>query len=92
MGQPQPDHEFLYWELGRQQAVRAGDWKLVRKGDAKGNIRTMLFNLAEDVGEQEDLSEQEPNQLSRMLQLAKQGRTQSPEFPSIYDSKPDSSP
>ncbi|MEC9116829.1 MAG: arylsulfatase [Planctomycetota bacterium] len=92
MGQPQPNHEFLYWELGRQQAVRAGDWKLVRKGDAKGNIRTMLFNLAEDVGEQEDLSEQEPNQLSKRLQLAEQGRTQSPEFPSIYDSKPDSSP
>ena len=52
----------------------------------------MLFNLAEDLGEQEDLSEQEPNQLSKMLQLAEQGRTQSPEFPSIYDSKPDSSP
>jgi arylsulfatase A len=88
-GQSQPSHDFLYWELGRQQALRAGDWKLVRLGDAKGNIRTMLFNLADDVGEQKNLAVEDPDQLQFMLKLAREGRTTSPDFPSIYDPKSD---
>ena len=47
-GQP---HESLFWRLGYNAAVREGDWKLVRLADRP----PMLFNLAEDVSEQNNL-------------------------------------
>jgi arylsulfatase len=78
-------HELLYWELGRQQAVRAGPWKLVRRTNREGSTTAMLFNLDEDVGEQKDLADTRPEMLERMVELARNARTESEEFPSVYD-------
>jgi arylsulfatase A-like enzyme len=67
-----PPHEALYWRFGRQMAVRAGDWKLVRpdralKGEY-GDIATepMLFNLADDVGEKNDLAAKHPERVKEL--------------------------
>ena len=44
-------HDFLYWEFheeGGRQAVRAGDWKLIRQNIRSGNPTLELYNIAED--------------------------------------------
>ncbi len=47
----------LYFRFGVQHAVRSGDWKLVK---ASEKMETMLVNLAQDSGEQKDLSAENP--------------------------------
>jgi arylsulfatase A-like enzyme len=47
----------LYFRFGVQHAVRQGDWKLVKAGR---DMAPMLVNLAQDRGEQKDLSAQFP--------------------------------
>ncbi|MSU24988.1 MAG: sulfatase [Opitutus sp.] len=58
-------HAALYWRLGEQMALRAGDFKLVRYdinadtntgGRNQGVTATKLYNLRTDVGETKDLS------------------------------------
>lgn len=61
-----PPHEALYWRFGPQIAIRMGDWKLVKGRDLNANDLeraapastdgALLFNLADDIGEQHDLS------------------------------------
>lgn len=80
-----PRHTALYWELGRRQAVRSGDWKLVRQTDKQGATTTFLFNLRTDLGEQDNLADRYPLILRQMLALAKRLRTPSDVFPSVYD-------
>jgi arylsulfatase A-like enzyme len=59
-------HERLYWRTGggTRFAVRAGDWKLVG-GESGG---TQLFNLAADIGENNDLAATRPEVLARLRQ------------------------
>jgi arylsulfatase A-like enzyme len=61
----------LFWRITgqarRQRAVRQGDWKLLL--DA-GN--PMLFNLAADIGERNDLASQRPDLVRRMFPLITQ--------------------
>ena len=47
-------------------AVRAGDYKLLEYYE---NHTVQLFNLAEDIGEQHDLSRTEPEQTARLRTL-----------------------
>lgn len=51
----------LYWRLGPQGAMRAGDWKLIKAEDS-----WMLFNLARDPGERTNLAAVEPERLAQM--------------------------
>ncbi|MFM8469061.1 MAG: sulfatase-like hydrolase/transferase [Limisphaerales bacterium] len=46
----------LFWRMGRQAALRQGDWKLLRVGDEPWQ----LFNLATDPAEQTDLAASQP--------------------------------
>ena len=87
LGRPldQPRHTSLYWELGRRQAVRSGDWKLVRQTDKQDATTTFLFNLRTDLGEQDNLADRYPRILRQMLSLARRLRTPSDVFPSVYD-------
>lgn len=50
-------HDTLFWRFGNQWAVRSGDWKLLK---ATQDADPMLFNLRDDVGEQNDLAAGEP--------------------------------
>jgi arylsulfatase A-like enzyme len=57
-------HEALYWRFGQQMAIRQGDWKLVRYDATVDGMRGQftepkLYNLAADIGETNDLMEQE---------------------------------
>ncbi len=68
----QDQQEYLYWEFhaqGGKQAVRWGDWKAVRlnvSGDPE-NATFELYNLAEDIGEENDISGQHPDIVDQML-------------------------
>lgn len=56
----------LYFRFGVQQAVRQGDWKLVK---ASRDMQPMLVNLATDPGEQTDLSAKEPEKAQVLQKL-----------------------
>jgi arylsulfatase A-like enzyme len=56
-------HEILFWRRGVAAAVRQGDWKLIR---SEGNP-TLLFNLANDPGERNNLADTRPEKLAQLL-------------------------
>jgi arylsulfatase A-like enzyme len=59
-------HDALYWRFGIQYAVRQGDWKLVKPHI---NDQPHLFNLAQDIGEKNDLAAQEPERVKQLQAL-----------------------
>lgn len=64
-------HEALYWRFGTQMAIRKGDWVLVRPSLGKGEYENvaktpMLFNLAKDIGQENDLAKQHPDRAREM--------------------------
>lgn len=80
MGQPkkQKEHEYLYWEYVRQQAIRMGDWKAYRKSP---DSEMELYNLRTDIAESIDLAEKEPKIAAKMRKLLTDARTESDLFP-----------
>ena len=58
----------LRWRFWSQAAARRGDWKLLKLGDRK----TFLFNLAQDVGEKNDLAAKHPEIVSELEQDLRQ--------------------
>lgn len=66
-GREQPLHEYLYWELGQQIAVRQKDWKAVRP---RANAEWELYDLASDISEQVDLAARHPDVLARLRTYA----------------------
>jgi len=51
-----PPHEYLFWRMGQQSAVRKGNWKLVKIGAQAA----ALYDLATDIGESKDLAAEKP--------------------------------
>ena len=65
-------HEALFWRYGEQTAVRAGDWKLTCARDTTmrpPTIKTGLYDLAHDPGEQHDLSAENPGKVKELQKL-----------------------
>src|SRR5262249_53548951 len=82
----QQKHEFLYWEFpsyGGQQAVRLGDWKGVRQGLEKGTVMTQLYNLANDIGEKNDLAAKYPDIVGRIEKIMHEQHVPSVAFPLV---------
>jgi arylsulfatase A-like enzyme len=59
----QSRHEYLYWEFGRTRAVRMGRFKAIRKNE---NAQVELYDLAEDIGEKNDIASQHPDIAAKM--------------------------
>ncbi len=81
LGKPkkQKEHDYLYWEYAkRMQAVRWGQWKAVRLRPDKD---IQLFNLAEDIGESNNVAAKHPDVVKKIDEIMTQGRTTSKEFP-----------
>jgi arylsulfatase A-like enzyme len=57
-------HENLYWRFWSQTAIRSGDWKLIQAG----KNRRLLFNLKDDPGETQNLSDRFPERAEVMYQ------------------------
>ncbi|MCX7826246.1 MAG: sulfatase-like hydrolase/transferase [Verrucomicrobiae bacterium] len=72
-------HEALFWRCRTRSnnfAARQGDWKMVwstegaeQPGPNQKPARFMLFNLAEDLGEQNDLAAKHPDKLAALRKL-----------------------
>ncbi|MCA9147619.1 MAG: sulfatase-like hydrolase/transferase, partial [Planctomycetales bacterium] len=63
LGKDQPERPFLYREFGGyggQQTIRVGKWKAVRQNLRKGTVRTELYDMESDVGEQHDVAAEHP--------------------------------
>ncbi len=87
LSQPQPELQQrpLYWEFherGFQQAARKGDWKAVRRAH---DAPVELYDLARDLGEQNDIAQQHPDQVAWFERFFRQSRTVSPNWPSPID-------
>ncbi len=69
-------HEMLFWRsrtMSNNFGARYGDWKYVHStegeavpGPKQTPARDMLFNLANDIGEQHDLSADDPGKLAEL--------------------------
>ncbi|MFW6124801.1 MAG: sulfatase-like hydrolase/transferase, partial [Pirellulales bacterium] len=65
------ERDALYWHYPHYSnqggfpggAIRQGDWKLVENYE-DGNVR--LYNLAEDIGERNNLADEQPERVARM--------------------------
>ena len=74
----QKRHEALYWEFheqGKKQAVRMGNWKGVRLNVAKkpaGPIE--LYDLNNDIGEKNNVSDRHPEILAKIGKYMKAAR------------------
>jgi arylsulfatase A-like enzyme len=81
LGKEQPKHDYLYWEFherGGRKALRKGDWKLVQYNVLKPEqTTTELYNLVEDIGEENNLAEKYPEKVSELLDIMKSARTES---------------
>lgn len=79
MGKPkkQRRHPFLYWEFHEtdMMGLRMGDWKLVVQ---KGNCK--LFDLRNDLHEDNDLSAQHPRIVKQMVDIIHREHTEHPLF------------
>lgn len=89
IGGPQKEHEYLYWEFmekGGRQAIRKNNWKGIRydmTNDPKVPIQ--LYNLEEDLGEEHDLSEQQPDLVIKINEMMKLAHTPSDIFQFNYE-------
>jgi arylsulfatase A-like enzyme len=75
-------HDYLYWEFfehGFDQALRAGDWKIVKR--SKNDFKPELYNLRDDVTEDNDLSAQFPEKVKILEGLMGKARIDSKDFP-----------
>lgn len=77
----QQKHDYLYWEFNERQgpiqAIRKNQWKLVWKLEKEPE----LYNLSVDIGETNNIAEQETEILNEMLNILKFSRTDHSEFP-----------
>jgi arylsulfatase A-like enzyme len=69
----QREHNYLYWEFpggGGQYAVRKGEWKGVRRNIKRNpHARWEVYNLDNDPGELNDLSEEYPHLISEFEEI-----------------------
>ena len=80
-GEPQPSHDFLYWEFherGFQQAVRMGRWKAVR---LKPGTPLELYDLAADPHETRDVAASRADVIATIEGYLRTARTASTRWP-----------
>jgi len=66
---PRTSDDWLGWELFGNRAIRQGDWKITWLYEPLGSEDWQLFNLAEDQGEQYDLSDKFPEKRKELIAL-----------------------
>jgi len=80
----QEKHEYMYWEFHERdgrQALRKGDWKLVKYNVLNPEKTTHeLYNLSTDLGEENNVAEQHPEIVQELSEIMKNARTESEVF------------
>lgn len=86
----QQKHEYLYWEfpaMGGRQAVRMDRWKGVRLNVRENRYSPLeLYNLEEDIAEQNNLAGQHPDIVSKIDRIMKEAHVPSMLF-KLFDEK-----
>jgi arylsulfatase A-like enzyme len=67
-GRKQKQHDYLYWELNGQTAIRQGHWKAVQPK----NKPWELYDLSRDISETQNLAGQSADVLEKLTALARQ--------------------
>jgi arylsulfatase A-like enzyme len=66
-GRKQVSHEFLYWEIGGQTAIRQGSWKAIQPGDKR---EWELYDLNSDLSEKNNIANEHADTLASLKRLA----------------------
>lgn len=81
----QPLHKNLYFEFlegGGKQAVREGDWKLIRLQVKKGDNSTYeLYNLSADPSEIHNVASEHPEKVEKLKEIMMTSHVESPNWP-----------
>ena len=86
-GEPQAEHDYLYWEFpekGYRVGLRQGKWKVVRndmEDNPAGPIE--LYDLEQDIGEENNVADQFPEVAARLTRLLEEAHTPSEAFPML---------
>lgn len=87
----QKQHEYFYFEfqeLGGRQAVRKGDWKLVRLEASRGDrSRYELYNLRIDPAETTDLLAMEPEKVNELKAIMEEAHVYDPNWPLLEEER-----
>lgn len=82
-------HDFLYWEFlegGGKQAVRMGKWKGIRLNvHSQPNAPIALYDLENDIEEQNDIAPLHPNIISQIKSIMKEEHIRSKDFSFNYE-------
>src|SRR5690606_19704863 len=80
----QKEHEYLYWEFhesGGKQAVLQGKWKGIRLGvNENRQAPVALYDLSNDPGESEDLSQVFPEKVKEITIIMNNARSDNQNF------------
>lgn len=80
----QQEHEYLYWEFterGGRVAVRKGDWKaVIYDVNQNPDAPIELYDLSQDLGEENNIAEQHPEIVEEMKNIMKQAHQPSELF------------
>jgi len=77
-----PHEAFYYYQIDQLQAVRSGKWKLhlplkqkkKNWGEPTPNVPLQLYNLEADIAEQNNVANQNPDIVKRLLALVERAR------------------
>ena len=80
----QKQHDYLYWEFyerGGKKAARWGDWKALQLNINKDpDSPIAIYNLAEDIAEENDLSADHPDLVKKAKEIFAEAHTPSPNW------------
>lgn len=86
----QDTHEYMYWEfheLGGRQAIRQGDWKLIKLNVKQTeSLKVELYDVAVDPGEKKDLSKEFPEKVEELSRLIDKAHRPNSVFP-LFESE-----
>ncbi len=78
----QLNHDFLYWEIKEEQAVRMGDWYGVKKREGKLEV----YNLIENPAQDRDVSGFHPDIAEKIERIMQEEHVPSDVWPSPEES------
>lgn len=84
-GEEQEEHDHLYWEFheqGGKQAVRKGNWKLIKLhvfDPSKTSYE--LYDLETDLSEENNIADQHPEVVAELQEIMEKAHEPNPDFP-----------
>lgn len=85
----QKEHDYFYFEfqeMGGRQAVRKGDWKLIRLKASKGdNSIWELYNLAADPSEVHNIIKEYPEKAKELAAIMQEAHVYDPNWPLLQE-------